>query len=128
MTANLRAKPNQKAAMQAYSRLGAKLFDELSQLNSKLIHADAYLTAFARSGTHDKIGMPNYAKYDQTWGIMPVVGLGGDELQLPPVRLNSGLFPPIEGISHEQKRAVKIMNASAYVYRLKTAMRFNDKI
>ena len=42
MTANLRAKPNQKAAMQAYSRLGAKLFDELSQLNSKLFHADAY--------------------------------------------------------------------------------------
>ena len=55
MTANLRAKPNQKAAMQAYSRLGAQLFDELSQLNSKLFHADAYLTAFARSGTHNKI-------------------------------------------------------------------------
>ena len=68
MTANSRAKRNQKAAMQAYSRLGAKLLDELSQLNSKLFHADAYLTAFARPGIQNIIDVPNYANYNQTWG------------------------------------------------------------
>ena len=49
-------------------------------------------------------------------------------MKLPPVPSNSGLFSPIEGTSHEQKTAVKIINTFAHVYRLKMTMRFEDKI
>jgi hypothetical protein len=57
-----------------------------------------------------------------------VVGLGGDELQLPPVPMQASLFAPIEGTSHEQKAAVKILNSFTHVYRLTTAMRFQDDV
>jgi hypothetical protein len=128
ITVNLRTKPKQKAAMQRYGRLGAKLFDEFSQLNAKLFHADAYCTAMGRSGTHKKVDTSRYADYDQTWGALPIVGVGGDELQLPPVPMQAGLFAPIEGTSHEQKAAVKILNSFTHVYRLTTAMRFQDDV
>ena len=101
LTVHLRATPKRKAAMQRFRRLGAKLFDECSQLNSKLWHADAYCTAVARydcqSGDTSElpsIEVERYAEVDQTWGALPVVGVGGDELQLPPVtaRVHSGFI------------------------------------
>ena len=136
ITVHLRPKPHQKAAMARNERLGSKLFDELSQLNSKLFHADAYCTAVARAnGEKIKRGQDppvidatRYADYDQTWGALPVVGIGGDELQLPPVPMQASLFAPIEGTSHEQKAAVKILNSFTHVYRLTTAMRFTDPV
>ena len=41
------------------------------------------------------------ADYDQTWGAMPIIGIGGDELQLPPVPMQAGPFAPIVGTSEE---------------------------
>jgi hypothetical protein len=135
MTVHLRTKPRQRPAMEGNGDLGAKLFDECSQLNSKLWHADAYCTAVARASKYSgltselpKIEVERYADYDQTWGATPIVGLGGDELQLPPVPAQAGLFAPIEGTSHEQKTAVKILNSFTHVYRLTTAMRFKDEV
>ena len=126
MTVHLRTKPRQKPAMERNGRLGAKLFDECSQLNTKLWHADAYCTAVARAASFSgqaselpKIEVERYADYDQTWGATPMVGLGGDELQLPPVPAQAGLFAPIEGTSHEQKTAVKILNTFTHVGQFK---------
>ncbi len=120
MTVHLRTKPRQQAAMNRFGLLGAKLFDEVSQINSKLFHADAYCTAVGRSGK-DGVTVERYADLEQTWGALPIVGVGGDELQLPPVPMQAGLFAPIEGTSHEQKTAVEILNTFTHVYRLTTA-------
>ena len=135
ITIHLRETKRQKAAMARYRKLGAKLFDEVSQLNTKLLHADAYCTARSRAGMHSKeateppeVEVERYADYDQTWGAMPIVGIGGDELQLPPVPMQAGPFAPIAGTSDEQKTAVKILNTFNHVYRLSTAMRFQDPV
>ena len=134
MTIHLRTQERQKAAMARYRKLGAKLFDEISQINMKLLHADAYCTTTSRADMREqateplKVEIERYAEYDQTWGGMPIVGLGGDELQLPPVPMQAGPFAPIEGTSHEQKTAVKILNTFKHVYRLTTAMRFQDDV
>jgi hypothetical protein len=74
-----------------------------------------------------KVDTSLYAK-EQTWGALPLVLVGGDELQLPPVPMQAGLFAPIEGTSDEQKSAVRILNSFQHVYRLSTAMRFQDKV
>ncbi len=34
-----------------YGKLGAKVIDELSQINAQLFHADAYITTVARAPT-----------------------------------------------------------------------------
>ena len=129
ITIHLRPKAANRVSTKLYVSLGAKIFDELSQLNAKLFHADAYCTAFARSQASElhSVDMTRYAELDHTWGRLPVVGIGGDELQLPPVPMESGLFAPLEGTSAEHKAAVKILNTFPHVYRLTTAMRFQDR-
>ena len=128
ITIHLRPKAATRVSAKLYVSLGAKIFDELSQLNAKLFHADAYCTAYARSQASEvhSVDMTRYAEHDHTWGRLPVVGIGGDELQLPPVPMESGLFAPIEGTSAEHNTAVKILNTFPHVYRLTTAMRFQD--
>jgi hypothetical protein len=131
ISVHLRPKAQQTAARKKCRRLGAKIFDECSQLHSKLWHADAYCTAHARSGmdlpSGAKVDSSLYAK-EQTWGAVPVVFVGGDEMQLPPVPKEAGLFAPIEGTSDEQKSAVRISNTFQHVYRLSIAMRFEDDV
>ena len=130
ITIHLRPKAASRVSTRLSVSLGAKIFDELSQLNAKLFHADAYCTALARSQASElhSIDMTRYAEYDHTWGKLPVVGIGGDELQLPPVPMESGLFAPLEGTSAEHKTGVKILNTFSHVYRLTTAMRFKDPV
>lgn len=53
--------------------------------------------------------------------------LGGDELQLPPVPMGASLLAPVEGTSDEHKAGVRIFGGLKQVYRLSTAMRFDDE-
>ena len=57
-----------------------------------------------------------------------MVGVAGDELQMPPVPAQVSLLAPIEGTSNEQKTGVKIFNTFTHVYRLTTQMRFEDEV
>ena len=52
--------------------------------------------------------------------------LGGDELQLPPVPMEASLLAPVEGTSDEHKAGVRLFGSLRQVYRLSTAMRFDD--
>ena len=105
--------------------MGAKIIDELSQINAQLFHADAYITSVARASTY-KLVPERYAHSADTWGCLPVVCVGGDELQLPPVPMQASLLAPLEGCSDEHKAGVAIFSGFKHVYRLTTAMRFDD--
>ena len=52
--------------------------------------------------------------------------VGGDELQLPPVPMQASLLAPLKGCSDEHKAGVGIFSGFKHVYRLTTAMRFDD--
>ena len=52
--------------------------------------------------------------------------MGGDELQLPPVPMQASLLAPLESCSGEHKAGVSIFSGINQVYRLTTAMRFDD--
>ena len=54
--------------------------------------------------------------------------MGGDELQLPPVPMQASLLPPLEGCTDEHKAGVAIFSGFRHVYRLTTAMRFDDPV
>ena len=108
-----------------YGKAGAKLIDEFSPINAKLLHADAFITTLARAPLY-KLQPECYAQCDQTWGALPVLVLGGDELQLPPVPMEASLLAPVEGTSDEHKAGVRLFGSLRQVYRLSTAMRFDD--
>ena len=80
--------------------MGGKVFDEFSQNNCKLWHADAYITAVARAPIYG-LDPSKYSEPEQTWGGTPVVVVAGDELQMPPVPFEASLLAPVEGSSHE---------------------------
>ncbi len=77
--------------MRRNCRLGVKIFDEFSQFNAKLWHAElqsrgcGHLNratephAVARA-TEPGVDDSRYGECDQTWGAMPVVIVAGDEL------------------------------------------------
>ena len=111
-----------------YGPLGAKIFDEFSQYNTRLWHADCFRTAAAREHVYKEVKFEEYADPNHSWGDIPIVIICGDELQLPPVPAEAGLFAPIEGKSHEQKVGVRIFSGFHNVYRLTTAMRFNQPL
>ena len=125
-TVHLRPKEQRGKQLESiYSKLGAKVIDELSQLNAQLFHADAYITTVARAPTY-KLAPERYAQPLDTWGCLPVVCVGGDELQLPPVPMQASLLAPLEDCSDEHKAGVAIFSSLKHVYRLTTAMRFDD--
>ena len=137
LTTHLRPKPRHMPYIRRVGRLGAKIFDEFSQINSRMFHADAYCTAVARAAAQPedrqddvqvRIDPAMYADRKHSWGCLPVVVTGGDELQFPCVPAQAGLLAPIEGASNEQKTAVKIFQGFDEVYRLTTAMRFKDPV
>ena len=119
---------NKRTSEHRYGPLGAKIFDECSQYNARLWHADCYRTASARDAVYDSVQFYEYAEPEHTWGDLPIVIVCGDELQLPPVPAEAGLFAPIEGRSHEQKVGVGIFSGFRDVYRLTTAKRFDQDI
>ena len=47
-TPHLRTQPRQQAFVRRQGRQGARIDDEFSQLNSRLLHADVYMTSVAR--------------------------------------------------------------------------------
>ena len=110
-----------------YGRTGAKIIDEFSQLAAKLFHADAFITMMARAPIF-KLRPEAYAVAEHTWGDMPILVMGGDELQMPPVPMEASLLAPLEGASDEQKAGVAIFAGLKHVYRLSTAMRFDDAV
>ena len=110
-----------------YNKIGGKTIDEHSQINAKLFHADAYITSLARAPIY-KLAPERYAQPLETWGCLPVVCVAGDELQLPPVPKEASLLAPLEGCSDEHKAGVAIFAGIKHVYRLTTAMRFDDPV
>ena len=110
-----------------YGKMGGKIIDEFSQDNAQLFHADAYITSLARASIY-KLAPERYAQPLETWGSTPVVCVGGDELQLPPVPMEASLLAPLEGRSDEHKAGVAIFAGLKHVYRLTTAMRFDDPV
>ena len=110
-----------------YGRTGAKIIDEFSQLSAKLLHADAFITAMARAPIF-QLRPEAYAMPEHTWGDMPIFIMGGDELQLPPVPMEASLLAPLEGTSDEHKAGTAIFAGLKHVYRLSTAMRFDDPV
>ena len=95
-TVHLRLKEERAQALFGiYGKLGAKVIDELSQINAQLFHADAYITTVARAPTY-KLAPERYAQPLETCGCLPVVCVGGDELQLPPVPMQTILIAPLE--------------------------------
>ena len=54
--------------------------------------------------------------------------MGGDALQLPPVPSEASAMPPLEGKVDEHKAGTVIFAGLKHVYRLQTAMRFDDDI
>lgn len=59
--------------------------------------------------------------------IVLVTGIG-DELQLPPVPFEHSLLASTETTSDEHKAGVHIFSGFSHVYRLQTAMRFQDSV
>ena len=59
--------------------------------------------------------------------IVLVIGIG-DELQLPPVPFEHSLLASTETTSDEHKAGVHIFSGFSHVYRLQTAMRFQDSV
>ena len=108
-------------------KIGATIIDEHSQTSAKLFHADAYITSLARAPIY-KLAPERYAHPLETWGCLPVVCVGGDELQLPPVPMQASLLAPLEGCTDEHKAGVAIFAGLKHVYRLTTAMRFDDPV
>ena len=141
LTPHLRQKPRQTAYVRRQGRQGARVYDEFSQLNSKLWHADMYMTSVARNlaweaaeqaselqGQDLRPDPARYTDLDQSWGAMPVVVVAGDELQFPCVPAAAGLLAPIIGTSDEQKAAVKCFTSFQDVYKLRTQKRFTDPV
>ena len=125
-TVNLRLSDKKSRVLGAlYGKTGAKVIDEFSQISGSLLHADALITTLARAPVH-KLQPECYASPEQTWGALPVVIIGGDELQLPPVPMTHSLLAPLEGSSDEHKAGVAIFSGMKHVYRLTTARRFDD--
>jgi hypothetical protein len=110
-----------------YGRTGAKIIDEFSQTCAKLFHADAFITTMARAPIF-KLRPEAYAVPEHTWGDMPIFIMAGDELQLPPVPMEASLLAPLEGKSDEHKAGAAIFAGLKHVYRLSTAMRFDDAV
>ena len=141
LTPHLRQKPRQTAYVRRQGRQGARVYDEFSQLNSKLWHADMYMTSVARNlaweaaeqaselqGQDLRPDPARYTDLDQSWGAMPVVVVAGDELQFPCVPAAAGLLAPIIGTSDEQKAAVRCFTSSQDVCKLRTQKRFADPV
>ena len=125
-TVNLRLNEKKRKVFGVlYGNAGAKLIDEFSQVSGKLLHADAFITTLARAPVYN-LRPECYALPEQTWGALPVVVIGGDELQLPPVPMESSLLAPLEGSSDEHKAGVAIFGGMKNVYRFTTAMRYDD--
>ena len=137
LTPHLRRIPRRKLYLRRVCRLAAKIFDEFSQINSRLFHADAYCTAVARAAavagaeraseppsaeqaSELRLDPARYTDRDQSWGALPVVVVAGDELQFPCVPAAAGLLAPIIGTSDEQKAAVKLFTSFDEAYRLTT--------
>ena len=57
-----------------------------------------------------------------------MVCVGSGELQLPPVPMQASLLAPLEDCSDEHKAGVAIFSSLKHVYRLTTAMRFDDPV
>jgi hypothetical protein len=140
-TPHLRTQPRQQAFVRAQGRQGARIDDEFSQLNSRLLHADMYMTSVARelaweareqfleaTGQDSKPVPARYTDLDRSWGAMSVVVVAGDELQFPCVPAAAGLLASCISTSDEQKAAVKLFTSFTDVYKLRTQKRFTDPV
>ena len=127
-TVHLRVSAETKKALECNTvPLAAIVIDEFSQCIGQMLHADALRKSYGRQ---QALGLEihRYAEIDETWGRMPVVVIAGDELQLPPVPFAHSLLASTEGTSDEHKAGVHLFSQFQYVYRLQTAMRFQDPV
>ncbi len=84
LTPHLRPKPRHMPFLRCMGRLGSKIFDEFSLINSRLFLADAYCTAIARAAaqadsqqaTELRVDPARYAEIKHSWGTMLVVVIG----------------------------------------------------
>ena len=92
-----------------------------------MLHADALRKTYGRQSAF-ALELSHYADASETWGRLPVVIICGDELQLPPVPMQHSPLASLEGTSDEHKAGVRIFSGFEHVYRLTTAMRFDDPV
>ena len=127
-TVHLRVTAETRKALECNTvPLAAIVIDEFSQCIGQMLHADALRKSYGRQNALG-LEIHRYAEFDQTWGRMPVVLISGDELQLPPVPFSFSLLATTEGTSDEHKAGVHLFAAFEHVYRLRTAMRFQDPV
>ena len=127
-TVHLRVTAETKKALECNTvPLAAIVIDEFSQCIGQMLHADALRKSYGRQ---QALGLEihRYAEFDETWGRMPVVVIAGDELQLPPVPFAHSLLASTDGTSDEHKAGVHLFSQFQHVYRLQTAMRFQDPV
>ncbi len=129
-TVNLRVPhgDRRKGLERLFEPLGVQLIDEVPMVAAKLLHADAYLKTHIRAPAY-KLDASKYFTKEECWGAIPIVGLFGDHLQLPPVPPENSLFAPLEGTSDEHKAGVALFSRFWDCYELTTAYRFkNDDV
>ena len=125
-TVHLRVTADTRKALECNTvPLAAIIIDEFSQCIGQMLHADALRKSYGRQRALN-VELHRYAEYDQTWGRMPVVVICGDELQLPPVPFSHSLLASTDGTSDEHRAGAHLFGQLQYVYRLQTAMRFQD--
>lgn len=127
-TVHLRVSAETRKALECNTvPLAAIVIDEFSQCIGQMLHADALRKSYGRQRALG-LELHRYAELDESWGRMPVVVISGDELQLPPVPFSHSLLASVDGTSDEHKAGVHLFGQFRYVYRLQTAMRFQDPV
>ena len=116
-----------KALACIYSDAGALILDEFSQTQAQLYHALALLTTYGRT---DRLQLDpaRYALETETFRRIPYVVTAGDELQLPCVPFTASLLASVQDTSSEHRTGVHIFSQQDFVYRLSTAMRYEDEV
>ena len=116
----------QSALAYLYVPCGAVIIDEVPQGAAALYHACSLRATYGRASAYD-LEIADYAEASQSFGAMPVVVECGDELQLPPVPAQAGLFAEHTGVATEHMAGLQIFKQKDYVYRLSTMKRFTDE-
>ena len=122
-------KPNESAMKKLqilHVPAGADIFDEFSQIQAALLHANCLRTAYSRRRAYD-FDINTYATSAGLFGFMPIVLLCGDPLQLPPVPDTTSLLSDLDKASSEHKAGCAIFSSIEDIFVFTKARRFTDQ-
>ena len=108
-------------------RAGAVCYDECSQLQGELHHADALRTTYARQHQY-QLNALEYWKATERHGRMAIISFWGDHLQLPPVPSTSSMLAPLRGTNNEHKAGTNIFRNADLIFQFHNMMRFADPL